>query len=96
MKLLQKCLLGLMLIPSGILFNPSTINASQVVSQWYLWLAVLQVIWVNSHVFFILGPLLIALFWLQAKLDGRKDHAGVLRISFGLTLAMCLVNPPVS
>ena len=35
MKLLQKCLLGLMLIPCGLLFNPGTINASQVVTQWY-------------------------------------------------------------
>ncbi len=35
MKLLQKCLLGLMLIPSGLLFNPRTINASQAVTQWY-------------------------------------------------------------
>ena len=35
MKLLPKCLLGLILIPSGILFNPSTINASQVANQWY-------------------------------------------------------------
>jgi len=35
MKLLQKCLLGLMLIPSGLLFNLGTTNASQVVTQWY-------------------------------------------------------------
>ena len=39
MKLLQKCLFGLMLIPSGILLNSRTINASQVANQWYfgLW-----------------------------------------------------------
>ncbi len=39
MKLLQKCLLGFMLIPAGFLFNPSTINASQVAREWYfgLW-----------------------------------------------------------
>ena len=59
----------------------------------YLWLSLLQVIWVNTHVFFILGPLLIALFWLQASIDGRKNHAQALTLSFWLTLGMCLINP---
>ncbi|MBD2443497.1 hypothetical protein H6G25_09890 [Dolichospermum sp. FACHB-1091] len=35
MKLLSKFLLGLMLIPSGLLCNPAKIHASQVATQWY-------------------------------------------------------------
>ncbi|MBF0571810.1 MAG: hypothetical protein HQL12_08030 [Candidatus Omnitrophica bacterium] len=55
--------------------------------------ALLQLIWVNTHVFFILGPLLIGLFWLQANIDGNKDHANALKASFWLSLGMCLANP---
>ena len=59
----------------------------------YLWIVILQVIWVNTHVFFILGPLVMVLFYLQAKVDCRQAQAKVFTIAFGWTLVACLVNP---
>ena len=57
------------------------------------WLIVLQIIWVNTHIFFILGPILISFSWLQAKLDNDKQGGKDLRSLFWLVLGACLVNP---
>jgi hypothetical protein len=56
-------------------------------------LCVLQIIWVNVHIFFILGPFLTALFWLQALSDGKEGQANVLLKLFCLLCGMCLINP---
>jgi hypothetical protein len=56
-------------------------------------LSILQVIWVNAHIFFIMGPILTALFWLQARNNGQAEQAGVLQKIFWLLLGMCLINP---
>ena len=56
-------------------------------------LCVLQIIWVNTHIFFIMGPILTVLFWWQAHSNGEKEQADVLRKLFYLLLGMCLINP---
>ena len=58
-----------------------------------IFLIFLQVLWVNTHIFFIMGPMLTALFWWQAKIDGRQDQIRILKQTLGLVLGMCLVNP---
>ena len=45
-------------------------------------LALLQILWVNSHLFFIMGPILIGLFWLQAKADSRRELANTFKQTF--------------
>ncbi len=56
-------------------------------------LSVLQVIWVNTHIFFMMGPVLTGLFWLQTRVNGRSPQADVLQKIFWLLLGMCLINP---
>ena len=56
-------------------------------------LSVLQVIWVNTHIFFMMGPILTALFWRQARGNGQSQQADVLQRIFWLLLGMCLINP---
>lgn len=59
----------------------------------FIGLCVLQIIWVNTHIFFILGPMLIVLFWLQARINGEEGQTGVLQKLFFLLVGMCLINP---
>ena len=56
-------------------------------------LCVLQVIWVNSHIFFMMGPVLTAVFWWQARCSGEKEQVKVLQKLFFFLLGMCLINP---
>jgi hypothetical protein len=56
-------------------------------------LCILQIIWVNTHIFFILGPFLTALFWLQARSNGEEGQADVLLKLFCFLCGMCLINP---
>ncbi len=63
--------------------------------SWYLIIALslLQIIWVNTHIFFMMGPILTALFWWQAHSHKEEEQANVLRKSFLSLLLMCLINP---
>lgn len=55
--------------------------------QKYLWLLpMLQIFWVNLHIYFFLGPLLLAIFLLSKK--SRSSF-----LIFLLTLAACFVSP---
>ena len=56
-------------------------------------LCLLQMLWVNMHIFFILGPLLTALFWFQARSNGQRQHADIFQRIFFFLLGMCLINP---
>ena len=56
-------------------------------------LCLLQVIWVNMHFFFWMGPILTALFWWQARSNGENQQADVLQKLFLILLGMCLINP---
>jgi len=57
------------------------------------WLIVLQIIWVNTHIFFIMGPVLITFFWLQAKIENKKQESIDFKQVIWLTMGACLVNP---
>jgi hypothetical protein len=52
-----------------------------------------QVIWVNTHIFFIMGPLLTVLFLFQAWFNGNKEETRFLINLFFLLLLACLINP---
>ncbi len=56
-------------------------------------LSIVQVVWVNTHIFFMMGPILTALFWQQARGNGQSQQADVLRRIFWLLLGMGLINP---
>jgi hypothetical protein len=58
-----------------------------------LTLVLTQMIWVNMHIFFIMGPILIALFGWQARINGQTQQADLMQKVFWLLLAACLVNP---
>jgi tetratricopeptide (TPR) repeat protein len=58
--------------------------------KYYLLLPLLFALWVNVDEWFLLGPLLVALFWVGERLQGRRRTPGwVLPAS----LAACLLNP---
>jgi hypothetical protein len=54
------------------------------------WCLPVLVLWVNVDEWFLLGPMLMALFWLGERLQGHKHPPGWL-VPAGL--AACLVNP---
>ncbi|MBF0331590.1 MAG: hypothetical protein HQL17_06600 [Candidatus Omnitrophica bacterium] len=56
-------------------------------------LAAVQVVWVNTHIFFIMGPIMVGLCWLQSRLDHQKEQARDLKLAFWLTAGACLINP---
>ena len=56
-------------------------------------LPVLQILWVNLHGYFILGPLLIFLYSVGEWLSGEKDKAKRLAIVFMWTAFACFISP---
>lgn len=58
---------------------------------WIFLLPLIQIIWVNCHGFFILGPLIIALFVVAEKLEKKKYRN--LAIVFLLSVFALLINP---
>jgi len=66
------------------------------ISAWLVWtiIPIVQIIWVNTHIFFFLGPLLVGLFLWQAKLTGEgKAGLGVLKRLLLVTVCVNLINP---
>ncbi len=55
--------------------------------------AFLQLLWVNTHIFFLMGPLLTAFFWLQLRMNSQREEARTLREVFFIIIGMCLLNP---
>jgi hypothetical protein len=58
-------------------------------SHWPLFLAV--VLWANCDEWFVLGPVVIGLFWLGKVIASRQPHARLLAV-FAVALVLCLVN----
>jgi hypothetical protein len=58
-----------------------------------IWLPVIQLIWVNTHIFFMMGPVLTVLFWAQAKIEKREQESKHLKQTIWLVMAACLLNP---
>ncbi|OHA19886.1 MAG: hypothetical protein A3C08_01015 [Candidatus Taylorbacteria bacterium RIFCSPHIGHO2_02_FULL_47_18] len=58
-----------------------------------LWLLpIIEIFWVNTHIYFLLGPLLIGAFLLEALIKKRDVFLRLLSV-FGAALAAMLVNP---
>jgi len=56
-------------------------------------LPLLQVLWVNLHGYFILGPILIFLYSLGELISGSKIKAKRLGMVFVLAIPACFINP---
>lgn len=55
---------------------------------------IIQVIWVNTHIFFFMGPVLVGLFCWQMKLAGEgKERAGLLQRLLLISVLVNLINP---
>jgi hypothetical protein len=55
---------------------------------------IVQILWVNTHIFFPMGPLLVGLFLWQAKLAGDgRERLGILLRVFVLSVFVNLINP---
>jgi len=53
-----------------------------------------QILWVNTHIFFFMGPVLVGLFLWQARLAGEGQQClAVLRRLLGVVLLVNLLNP---
>jgi len=56
-------------------------------------LCIVQILWVNTHIFFMMGPVLTAFFWWQARCNKEEEQVNVLQKLFCLLCGMCLINP---
>ncbi len=60
-------------------------------------LAILQIIWVNMHGFFIMGPVMIWLsligLWINQRVSGQRAEYGFLPTAAWLLPLVCLINP---
>jgi len=55
---------------------------------------VVQVIWVNTHIFFFMGPLLVGVFLWQAQLAGEaKERRAFLQRLLWISVLVSLINP---
>ncbi len=59
--------------------------------KWLFILPVLMLLWVNTHIYFILGPILIAAFFLERIIRRKKIKA--LGFVLVLSILACLINP---
>lgn len=55
-------------------------------------LPIIQALWVNTHIYFLLGPLLVGAFLLESLISRREAFLKLLG-TFGAVLAATLVNP---
>jgi len=69
---------------------------------WLFFLPIIEILWVNMHIYFLIGPLLISLFFLDALVtllsSGSLSHppstyAVLLFFSLVFTSLSCLLNP---
>jgi len=62
-------------------------------SAHWLWLMpILQIFWVNSHIYFFLGPVIIGAFWLESLILKNKRFK-ILSWLGGATILATLINP---
>jgi hypothetical protein len=55
---------------------------------------IIQIFWVNTHIFFFMGPVLVGLFLWQAKLAGEsKERFGLLVRLLWISVLVNLINP---
>ncbi len=55
---------------------------------------IVQIFWVNTHIFFFMGPVLVGIFLWQARLAGEsQERLGLLQRLGGLSVLVNLINP---
>ncbi len=66
----------------------------QMADKWLFVLPLLEIVWINTHIYFVLGPALIGLFLLE-RLIKEKRFSSIRRLAvvFGLTGLAAFVNP---
>jgi len=52
-----------------------------------------QIIWVNTHIFFFIGPLLVMIFLWQASLNAQQACLKTLQRLLAVSMAVNLINP---
>lgn len=60
--------------------------------NWLWLLPISQILWVNMHIYFMFGPALVGLFWLEEMVRERKLKTH-LSLILPMTMAACLVSP---
>ena len=65
----------------------------EITARWLLVLPALQLLWVNLHIYFFLGLVIIGVFWLENLILGAKKSLWDLTFVLGLALLANLVNP---
>lgn len=70
-------------------FRQGRISSSYLIAG----LVLVQVLWVNTHLFFIMGLILAGLYAWQAHLDGNQEQKRVYRLSMDWIAGACLLNP---
>lgn len=79
---------------SGIFFWILTgFRQKQISPRWLLILPLGEIFWVNLHLYFFVGPLLILVFLAEAALRRLWGQAKILFMPFSLTLTATLLNP---
>lgn len=58
-----------------------------------LFLLIIQILWVNSHVYFILGPAITCTFLLESVIKKDKEKIKQLGIIFAFLFLVSLINP---
>ncbi|OGK38145.1 hypothetical protein A3F03_05105 [Candidatus Roizmanbacteria bacterium RIFCSPHIGHO2_12_FULL_41_11] len=70
-----------------------TLYSINKINRRWLWLLpIIQLFWVNTHIFFILGPALIGVYIVENLINNRKN-VKKLSILFLIALFVCLINP---
>lgn len=66
-------------------------------TKWIFLLPLIEIIWVNMHIYFFMGLIIVGLFLLDFIIKNRKDlshsYTGVLVFIFISTLIAALINP---
>ncbi len=68
-------------------------HAGKIRNYWLGVLFLLQVLWVNLHIFFILGPILVVIFMADAWFNFKEKYLRTYIVLFIALALACLINP---
>ncbi len=75
------------------LYLIARVRQKKLAPKWALtWLAAAQLLWVNTHALFALGPIMCAI-WLACELIAKGEFRKVAATAFLITIACSFVNP---
>jgi len=64
-------------------------DKNQLNNKWLFFLPVMEIFWVNIHIYFILGPILVGIFWIKEVIKKSQKLTLILLLTFLATL----INP---